>query len=344
LAFVEFIVLLLAISLAAWGLSWGAEKLAECYGANFVGSILLALVTTLPEYMFVFFACLKDKYHVAIGSAIGACSMLMSLGLGLVILFSTSKLSKRRVAQVELTPATEVDAIYLMLTAGVAFALAWHGNGLTVLDGFILTALFAAYVIKHWQGVRKFQAERAANGEKAAGPGWKHWLAMGIAGLAVVVLSDPFVDSMIGVAKLLNIPAPVIALVLGPIASEMPEKLTAYVTVLRDGRLAEISVCNFIGSAVNHNSLLMALLPFIGYLAHGMPKVSGLLFLPEELSHRAGTTLNMSFAVMTIMAAIATIFVARRRLARWQGGVLVVGYGLVVYAAFATYGATAVLH
>jgi len=46
---VEFLVLLLIITAAAWVLSHGAETIAEKYGANFAGSIILALITTLPE-------------------------------------------------------------------------------------------------------------------------------------------------------------------------------------------------------------------------------------------------------------------------------------------------------
>ena len=37
----------------------GAEILADRYGANFTGSIVLGLITTMPEYMFVIWAAIK---------------------------------------------------------------------------------------------------------------------------------------------------------------------------------------------------------------------------------------------------------------------------------------------
>ena len=58
---VEFIVLLLIIAGAAILLSFGAEILAERYGANFTGSIVLGLITTMPEYMFVIWAAIKGE-------------------------------------------------------------------------------------------------------------------------------------------------------------------------------------------------------------------------------------------------------------------------------------------
>ena len=54
MAALTFIFLLLVITFAAYLLSIGSEKLAEKWGANIVGSLILALVTTLPEYSFVF--------------------------------------------------------------------------------------------------------------------------------------------------------------------------------------------------------------------------------------------------------------------------------------------------
>ncbi len=322
MAFAEFIALLLGISAAAGGLSWGAERLAERYGANFVGSILLALITTLPEYMFVVFACLKDEYQMAIGSAIGSCTLLITLGYGSVILLATSRLSKHPVKQIELSRNTEVDALYLLGTAVVAFVLVWLGDGLNIYDGLILMALFGAYIIQHW---RQARVHIAAHNDKQAKPGvdWPAWAAMGAAGAVVVALSGPFVDSMKEVASVIGISPVVIALVLGPLASEMPEKLTAFITVMRDGKLAEISVCNFIGSKVNHNSLLLGMLPIIGLL-HGKTNIEGLL--------------SPAFMLMTALTVVATLSLARRRLAPWQGVVFVLLYVGVLIVFFHGYG------
>lgn len=314
---IEFTALLLIIASAAWLLSYGAETFAEKYGRNFAGSILLGLITTLPEYMFVIFACLKQEYGVALGSTVGACTLLVTLGYGSVVVLATSHVSRHPVKAIELSNATQIDAIYLLVTALVALALAWENNGLDLKDAAVLVGLFGMYI---------YHVAREARGFSATvqdPPSRSRLLKAGMALLAgavvVLVFSDPFVDSMLRLAKQIGINAVAVALVLGPLASEMPEKITAYITVIRDGRLAEISVCNFIGSKVNHNSLLLGMLPLVAFFK-GHPSVSDVV--------------NAPFLLMTGLTVIASVSLARRRLDRWQGIAFVGLYLLLIWVAY----------
>lgn len=312
----EFLGLLLVIVAAAWLLSIGAEKLAEKYGSNFAGSILLALVTTLPEYLFVFWACLKGQYSVAVGSAVGACTLLVTLGYGSVILVATSKLSKNPVDMVQLSKHTQIDAIHLLVTALAALFLAWEGDGLDLKDGLILTALFITYVVQH-----SIVASKIARTEThtVSAAEIKRALFMLLAGgIIIVFASERFVESVIGIAEWIGISPFAVAIVLSPIASELPEKITAYLTIIRDGKLAEISVCNFMGSKVNHNSLLLALLPFIA-AAKGDGSVQ---------------IINIPFITMTALTLVASLSLARRRLTRAQGWVFLLLYLVTIWAAY----------
>jgi cation:H+ antiporter len=314
----EFVGLLAIIALAAALLSHGAEVLAEKYGANFAGSILLGLITTLPEYMFVIWACAKEQYGVALGSAVGACTLLVTLGYGSVILFATTRFSRRPVQAVQLSQSTRIDSVYLLVTALGALLLAWEGHGLDTKDGLVLIAMFGAYVYHVARGAKHF-SDRATDPPPTA-----RLLLAGLAlvggGAIVFLFSEPFVDSMLRLAEALGISAVAIALVLGPIASEMPEKITAYITVRRDGRLAEISVCNFIGSKVNHNSLLLAMLPMVA-LFKGHPAVEGVV--------------NAPFLLITGLTAVAAVSLYRRQLDRWQGWVFVALYLALIGVAYA---------
>jgi cation:H+ antiporter len=314
----EFIGLLAILTAAAALLSYGAEVLAERYGANFTGSIVLALITTLPEYMFVIWAAVKGRYDMAVGSTVGACTLLITLGYGSVILFATSRISRKPVKVIELSKSTQVDALYLLVTALVAFALAWEGNGFDFKDAAILILLFFTYVAHVSKGAVTFARENAVASDsqrslvKSIG-----FLLVG--GVIVLVFSEPFVDSMIKVAEHYNISPVTIAIILGPLASEMPEKVTAYITVIRDGKLAEISVCNFIGSKVNHNSLLLGTMPIIALL-QGRAGVPGIISLP--------------FIIMTALTVVATVSLSRRRLERWEGVVFTLLYVSVAWGAF----------
>jgi|GEM_PF-272935 len=312
----EFLGLLLVIVAAAWLLSVGAEKLAEKYGSNFAGSILLALVTTLPEYLFVFWASLKGQYSVAVGSAVGACTLLVTLGYGSVILVATSKLSKNPVDVVRLSKHTQIDAIHLLVTAIAALFLAWEGDGLDLKDGLILTALFITHVAQH-----SIVASKIAKTEThtvSATEIKRALVKLFIGGIIIVFASERFVESVIGIAEWIGISPFAVAIVLSPIASELPEKMTAYLTVIRDGKLAEISVCNFMGSKVNHNSLLLALLPFVA-AARGDGSVQ---------------IISIPFIVMTALTFIASLSLARRKLTNAQGWAFLLLYLVTIWAAY----------
>ena len=315
----EFTVLLAIITFAAWLLSIGAERLAEKYGANFTGSIVLALITTLPEYMFVIFAALKGKYAMAIGSAIGSCSLLITLGYGSVILLATTRASRKPVEEIKLSAETRYDAIYLAVTAVIAFLLAWWGDGFGLVDGIILCALFLGYVYHMARVAYEYHRRHKAAGKKQVKGFWRGIACLVGGGVVIFFATEPFVDSMIKFSVLFGISPVTIAIVIGPIASEMPEKLTAFLTVIRDGKLAEISIANFIGSKVNHNSLLLGTLALIAVF-HGGMDVAGVI--------------TPSFIFMTVITLIATASLARRRLCRRQGVFFLLLYVAVVLLAF----------
>jgi len=314
----EFGGLLVVLTAAAALLSYGAEPLAERYGANFTGSIVLALITTLPEYMFVIVTSIKGDYDMAVGSAVGSCTLLITLGYGSIILFSTTRISRKPVKMIHLSKSTQVDALYLLGTALVAFALAWEGNGFDLKDAIVLIVLFFTYVIQVARGAGHFRREQAVVSHSSRGLGKS--IALLLAGGAVILIfTGPFVESMKSLADLLHVSRVTIAIILGPLASEMPEKITAYITVIRNGKLAEISVCNFIGSKVNHNSLLLGTMPIIALL-QGRPGVPGIISLP--------------FIIMTSLTVVATLSLSRRRLERWEGVMFTLLYVLVIWGAF----------
>lgn len=310
--FAEFLALLVIVVGAAYLLSHGAEVLSDKWGTTIAGSVILGLLTTLPEYTFVYWAAVKGRYDMAIGSAIGACTLLVTLGYGLVILIATSKLSRKPVREIRLTKATRIDAAFLLLTALVALLFVWNDNALSLTEGIILAGIFFLYVAlvlkmshRYEEGIVDVSGKRLVTA----------LVQILIGGAVIFFISEPFVDNMIHLAKALRVSPVVIAIILGPIASEMPEKMTAYITVWRNGGLAQLSICNFIGSKVNHNSLLLAVIPFVAF-AKGQGEVTGLM--------------SAMFLIMTILTVAVSAMLAGGRIQRWHGGVLVVCYVLVM--------------
>ncbi len=316
---VEFILLLGVIVFAAYLLSRGAETLAAKWGCNIIGSIVLALLTTLPEYAFVYWASMKGQYKMAIGSAIGSCTLLITLGYGLVIVLAMSRLSRHPVKTIKLSKATRVDALYLLITAALAFVFIALDNKLTFWEGIVLTLVLVGYVYQ----VFRSGAEQGECGlHKVTRKQVIRSAVELLAGGALVFLcSEPFVDSMIHLAELAHVSPVVIAVILGPLASEMPEKLTAYMVVMKDGRNAELSVCNFLGSKVNHNSLLLAVMPFVAH-AKGHDAVTNLM--------------SPMFVAMTMLTVVVSGLLVRGRLQKWQGYSLIAAYAAAMVMAVYT--------
>lgn len=313
---VEFTVLLGVIVFAAYLLSRGAETLAAKWGCNIVGSIVLALLTTLPEYAFVYWASMKGQYQMAIGSAIGSCTLLITLGYGLVIVLATSRLSKHPVKSIKLGKPTRIDALYLLLTAIVAFVFIAVDDKLSFSEGIVLTLLLGGYVYQVFRSAKHMECSTCVVKPTVLA---RSIAELAVGGVLIYLCSEPFVDSMIGLAKMVHISPVVIAIVLGPLASEMPEKLTAYMVVVKDGRNAELSICNFLGSKVNHNSLLLAVMPFVAHFK-GHDAVSNLM--------------TPMFVLMTVLTVAVSGLLVKGRLHKWQGyslvGLYVGAMGLAV--------------
>ena len=79
---------------ASWLLSDGAEHLSERWGGRFVGRTLLSIATTLPEIGIVVAAAKDGSYDIAIGSALGSKLFMMTVGVSIMLLIATTRLSK----------------------------------------------------------------------------------------------------------------------------------------------------------------------------------------------------------------------------------------------------------
>lgn len=267
--------------------------------------------------MFVIWATLKGEYGVAVGSTVGACTLLVTLGYGSIILVATTRLSRKPVKVIELSRGTQIDAIYLLVTAIIALVLAWEGDGLDLKDAAVLTVIFLCYVYHHFKAAKHFAGSTESDVTRR-----QLWIAavqLTMGGIIIVVLSERFVDAMLHLAKWAGVHPIAVAIVLSPIASELPEKMTAYFTVMRDARNAEISICNFIGSKVNHNSFLLAMMPLFG-LVRGKSDVHDIVGLP--------------FIMMTVFTIVATVSLSRRKLAHWEGWMFLAMYAGMVTVAF----------
>src|SRR5574341_1717369 len=187
---------------ASWLLSYGAEHLAERWGAKFVGRTLLSIATTLPEIAIVAYAAKDGSYDTAISAALGSNLLMMTLGLAIMLIIATTKLSKAPMKFIDVKQF-KLDTVLLIITA-IAGAVMFI-DGYEIVDGIIFTAMFAAYLYLAFREIKHEKAERLENEvheEHKIRQSRKHFIgsllifAAGTAG--IFIGAEPFVHSLEG--------------------------------------------------------------------------------------------------------------------------------------------------
>src|ERR1044072_2374447 len=129
---------------ASWILSYGAEHLSVRFGAKFAGRTLLSVATTLPEIAIVIYAASVGLYEVAIGAGLGSNILMMTLGLAIMLIIATTRLSKEPLKRIDVS-TFKVDKVFLLVSALISAVLLL--DGYNFIDGFIFVGMFVAYVL-----------------------------------------------------------------------------------------------------------------------------------------------------------------------------------------------------
>lgn len=266
------------LTLASWVLSYGAEHLSMRYGAKFVGRTLLSVATTLPEIAIVVYAAAGGFYGTAIGAGLGSNLLMMTLGLAIMLLVATTRLSKAPLKGIDVS-TFKMDKIFLLATAVVSAAL--FIDGYNYIDGFIFAGMFIAYLVMALVEMRaekkKTKAEQPhAQGRKvevvthviSGRQMTKAMLAFAAGTAGIFIGASPFIDSLQGFSLDSGVSVIVLAVIISPIAGEMPEKISMILLARKGAAGASIAVANVLGSKILNNTLLLAVAVF-GAMYHG---------------------------------------------------------------------------
>jgi cation:H+ antiporter len=209
--------------------------LSERYGAKFVGRVLLSIATTLPEIAIVIYAAASGAYGIAIGSGLGSNIMMMTLGLAIMLIISTTRLSKAPLKMIDVSTFKN-DKIFLLASAVISLIL--FLDGYDYVDGIIFVGIFIAYIfialyemkLEMKENVFKDNAKEIVNKNNLAKKNNKKMaIAVGVflaGALGILIGAEPFIHSMQGFSVEVGISAIVLAVILSPIAGEMPEKIS----------------------------------------------------------------------------------------------------------------------
>ena len=331
------------LTLASWILSYGAEHLSEKFGAKFVGRVLLSIATTLPEIAIVIYAAAQGSFGIAIGSGLGSNLLMMTLGLAIMLIIATTRLSKAPLKQIDVSTFKN-DMIFLILAAIISFVL--FLDGFNYIDALIFMGLFAGYIILSLYEMKIENREKISNkniGENSnnnnkeliveqdisndTNDDKKKFLkAIGtffLGAIGILFGAEPFIHSLEGLSVEIGISAVVLAVIISPIAGEMPEKISMMILARKGAAGASIAIANVLGSKILNNTLLLAVAVFAAMYSFGFDKV---IEMTEILYYQ--------IILVTIVTIIAVLPMFRKKIGLRFGFVLLFMYIICIFIQF----------
>jgi cation:H+ antiporter len=269
---VAFFVILSGAELFTNGIEWFGRKLELAEGA--VGSVLAAVGTALPETMIpivaIVFSGSSHGSQVAVGAILGAPFMLSTLAM-FVTGAAVMVVARRRPAG-DVMPIDPAVLGKDVRTFAVAYAIALGAaflpdslGGIKPLIGLGLLGIYALYVKGHLDAdpasgegdlapLRLRRLDRRAHRRSPAVPRLRIVSVQVVVALGLIIGGAVlFVDAVEALGRELGVNETLLALVVAPIATELPEKLNSVIWV-RQGK-DTLALGNITGAMVFQSTI-----------------------------------------------------------------------------------------
>jgi len=339
---VAFVVILMGAELFTNGIEWFGRKLGLAEGA--VGSVLAAVGTALPETMIpiiaILFASGAAAHEVGIGAILGAPFMLGTLAMfvtGVAVLAVARGRGTGDVMRVDASVLAH-DMRYFAIAYGIAIGAAFLPVEPVWLKWIVAAILIGIYV---WYVKGHFEADPSVDLEDLAPLRFRRLDRAGaevdppvprlrvvniqvLAALGLIVVGAFFfVDAVEHLATTFGIDGALLALVVAPIATELPEKFNSVIWV-RQGK-DTLAMGNITGAMVFQSTI---------------PTVVALLFASSSWVVGPGSyTAFASAGIAFLSSAFIFIPMARRGVLRGRGllvgGIFYVAYLILVITVIA---------
>lgn len=280
------------------GIEWLGKKLK--LGAGAVGSILAAVGTALPETMVPIMAFVggvgTEGADIGIGAILGAPFMLATIAFFITGLAALIFRRNNRPLRLD-AKVVNHDLKFFLIVYSMAILASFLPNQ-TLKNGAAL-ALVAAYMIyvylilrdskgecKHEKLAPLYVARRAYDPSMAS-----ILVQLALALVAIVFGAHRFVNAVHPIAVALGVPVFVLALIITPIATELPEKFNS-VLWIRRGK-DTLAMGNLTGAMVFQSSMIPAI---------------GIALTPWKLD-----SLALWSAVLALSAALIPYLALRRK-------------------------------
>ena len=289
----------------------GASGLAKFtgMGAFFAGFIVVALGTSLPEFVVCLVAAIKGSSDIAIGNMVGSNIANIGLIFGLTALISPVVIAK------EAWEEQRLPLIFLVIMTLAAYGLSRMGFSIGRGEGALLFLLLIIFLSVPYKGSMEGKSEisSAPQGEG----GWK-LLFYTVLGSVLLAGSAHFlVNSAIKIAAQLGVSELFIGVTAVAIGTSLPELSTSLVAAWR--REQNIVVGNIIGSNFFN-------LGFLGLVA---------VIRPVDVNQNMfGTTSEFTFLILLTVIftlLIGKTWISQNRIGKKKGAILLIVYAVFLY-------------
>ena len=277
-----------------------------------VGATVVSIGTTLPEVMVSATGALEGLGSMAYGNAIGSIICNTALIAAISVAFNPGPVN---------TKSMKMPVVFFFVSAAIYCFAAYIMGSFTRPLGLVMLAIFVVYLILTVrQGMKNPDSveEEEEDGDSKPHSLWMDLILLVVGAALIAWGADLLVEHGTIIAQGLGVPETVIALTFVALGTSLPELVTT-ITSLKKGH-AHLGIGNVIGANVFNlvlvSGVAVTLAPF------EVP-VGKLL-----LGHNASLVLDIPL-MLIVMLLLCVPALARKKLDRWQGVLL-----LCIYAAF----------
>lgn len=278
-----------------YGAEWlvrGSSSIAYSFGMKkmVVGLTIVALGTSMPEFVVSLNGVLNGVDSVSVGNIVGSNLANILLVLGLTCLINPVSAQKRTIT---------IDMPFLILIT-VLFIIFCYDGILTARDSLIMLILFIGYMA--FQIINR--KDKSINQEDLEKMEKGHLIKnslLSIGGIIGLVLGGNFtVKGAVELATILGVSNLIIGLTVVAVGTSLPELFTSVIAAVRNEH--EISLGNVIGSNLFNVAFVLGVVPLIA---------------PIKISPKVIHFDNWFMLGITLLMAIFVYH--KRKISRWQG-------------------------
>lgn len=299
---INFLLLIAGIALVLWGadrFTDGACGIARRWNVSemVIGLTIVALGTSLPEFMVSFFSVLKGSADMSVGNIVGS-----NIFNTLVIVGASALVMKMPVERALLA----YDIPISMLAALCLYGIAYYDGDIRRVEGAVLVLFFCSFLYYTFIRARKESAvtEEVSNDAQMSVLKILLFLVVGCA--CLVYGGQLMVDNAAELARKWGVSERIIGLTILAVGTSLPELATSMMAARKGSN--GLALGNAIGSNVFNIAFVIGVCSIIRPMA-----VSDI-------------SLADWFTLIFCNLLLWTLAFARRSLSKWKGAILVLAY------------------